>query len=188
MSEKCPQCERTDGAVRARQAYEGAPPALEVAPPPPPTAAQAVTPAAERPSWTRPGPVRTAVIGGYLAVLALVLGIALASGVDLKAMLLSLPVPGIGFWALLRWFLADRSSPPGPNPETVSAHKVIWTRRMQVWEHAWYCRDCRVAFWPAGVLGAEFPASPAVQPHDFPLMVATMAERAYGTAQPAQAR
>ncbi|MET9616078.1 hypothetical protein [Kitasatospora indigofera] len=33
---------------------------------------------------------------------------------------------------------------------------------------------------PGGVLRPDFPASPAIPPAGFPLMVATMAERAYG--------
>ncbi len=51
---------------------------------------------------------------------------------------------------------------------------------MAVWEAARLCLRCRAAYFPAGVLRADFPASPPIPMEQFAVMVVTMAERAYG--------
>ena len=174
MSEKCPQCGETGSTLRARQAYENDPPALEVAPPPPPPVTETTT---VEPRWNPRTKALALIVGGYLAVALVVVPVADLSGLSAGAILAGVPVPGIG----IILFLARARTPlPGANAELVSFHRAIWTRRMQVWEHAWFCSACRVAFWPAGALKAAFPASPAVPAHEFPPTIATMAERVYG--------
>ncbi|GAA1221151.1 hypothetical protein GCM10009665_09130 [Kitasatospora nipponensis] len=58
----------------------------------------------------------------------------------------------------------------------------IYTRRLQVWEFARVCLDCPGAFFEAGVLRADVPASPLIELRQFPLMVATMADRVHAPA------
>ncbi|MFG2823310.1 hypothetical protein ACGFX4_28260 [Kitasatospora sp. NPDC048365] len=178
MSEQCPQCGGSDSTLRARQAWEGDPPAVEVAPPAAPPVTGIATAEAR---WNPTTRTVALIVGGYLALALVAVLVAGATGVGVGAVLAGVPLPGLGFWVVL--YLARGRDPlPAANAEQVSFHKVVWTRRMQVWEHAWFCSACRVAFWPAGALKPAFPASPAVPPHEFPLMVATMADRAYAQA------
>ncbi|WP_143687031.1 hypothetical protein [Streptomyces sp. TLI_171] len=137
--------------------------------------------ATAEPRWN-PGTRTVALfVGGYLAVALVAVLSAEVAGVSGGSVLAGVPLPGVGFWVVLH-LARSRAPRPAANAEQVSFHKVVWTRRMQVWEHAWFCSACRVAFWPAGALKAAFPASPAVPAHEFPLMVATLAERAYAPA------
>ncbi|WP_327681822.1 hypothetical protein [Kitasatospora sp. NBC_00458] len=53
-------------------------------------------------------------------------------------------------------------------------------RQFRVWEAAWLCRRCLVAFFPDGAVRPDFPASPAIPVGEFPLWVVTAAERAFG--------
>ncbi|WP_157031835.1 hypothetical protein [Kitasatospora cheerisanensis] len=121
------------------------------------------------------------IVGGYLAAGLVAVLAADAAGLSAAAVLSGLPVPGVVVLVVL-WLARGRAPLPAADAEQVSFHNAIWTRRMQVWEHAWFCSACRVAFWPAGALKAGFPASPAVPAHEIPLTIATMAERAYGQA------
>ncbi|WP_406193127.1 hypothetical protein OH807_02195 [Kitasatospora sp. NBC_01560] len=60
------------------------------------------------------------------------------------------------------------------------AQRELWQRRRQVWQAAWLCRRCRVAFLPAASVGPDVPASSPVAPEEFPLLVTATADRAFG--------
>ncbi|MFD8481754.1 hypothetical protein [Kitasatospora sp. NPDC059673] len=137
--------------------------------------------AAAKPRWTLGTRMAALIAGGYLAAALVAVLVAYTTGRSLGAILAGFPIPGIGLFVVL-YFFHDRVPPPSAKDKLSSFHRAVWTRRMQVWEHAWFCSACRVAFWPAGALKAAYPASPAVPAHEFPLTVATMAERAYGPA------
>ncbi|MCG6494432.1 hypothetical protein [Kitasatospora sp. A2-31] len=62
--------------------------------------------------------------------------------------------------------------------------RVQWEQHRRVWRAAWLCRRCRVTFFPAASIRPDFPASPAIPVEQFPLRVATTAERAFGTTAP----
>jgi hypothetical protein len=92
-----------------------------------------------------------------------------------------------GVVLLLSGLSAHRSRQwPVADPANVQhlhlANRAVYTRRAQVWEHAQVCLDCPGAFFAAGVLRPDFPASPLIELAQFPLMVTTMAERAFAGA------
>ncbi|WP_395298297.1 hypothetical protein ACF9IK_36190 [Kitasatospora hibisci] len=62
--------------------------------------------------------------------------------------------------------------------------RAQWEQHRRVWRAAWLCRRCQVAFFPAATVRPDFPASPAIPVDQFPLWVATTAERAFGTTAP----
>ncbi|MFJ3794195.1 hypothetical protein [Kitasatospora sp. NPDC090091] len=62
--------------------------------------------------------------------------------------------------------------------------RAQWEQHRRVWRAAWLCRRCQVAFFPAASLRPDFPASPAIPVEQFPLWVATTAERAFGPTAP----
>ncbi|MFJ1758363.1 hypothetical protein [Kitasatospora sp. NPDC088134] len=178
MSEQCPQCGQRGGTLRARQAYEGDPPALEVAPPAAPPVTRIAT---SEPRWNPGTRAMALIVGCYLLVALVAVLCAEAAGMSGGAVLAGVPLPGLGFFVVLH-LVRSRAPRPEVNAELVSYHKRVWTKRMQVWEHAWFCTGCRVAFWPAGALTAASPASDAVPAREFPFKVASLAELAYGQA------
>ncbi|WP_354641134.1 hypothetical protein [Kitasatospora camelliae] len=175
----CPGCGGAEGVVSARAAHGGGAdraPVVGLAPPPPPPT-------------TAPAGQRQELRAGAKAVIAVC---ALLASSSLLRTLTDDTVytgaygAGQNFAKVLpvlvlaaTWYFGRRTV-PGPEPELVVRLRAEYTRRMQVWEHARYCTACRTAFWPAGVLRPDFPASPPVPQEQFPLMVATMADRAYG--------
>ncbi|MFD8600344.1 hypothetical protein ACFV1L_35625 [Kitasatospora sp. NPDC059646] len=148
-----------------------------MAPPPAPPVPRVAT---SEPRWNPAARAFALIVGGYVAAVLVAVLVADAAGLSVGTILAGLPVPGLGLLLVLYYLARGRAPLPAANAELVSFHNVIWTRRMQVWEHARFCSACRVAFWPAGALKAGFPASPAVPAHEFPLTVATLAETAYG--------
>ncbi|MFF1873455.1 hypothetical protein [Kitasatospora herbaricolor] len=178
---RCPGCDRADEvmSVRAAHADRGGAPAG------PPW--QAVAP----PEAAGPPPRRD--LGGAVPVLAVFGGLMLAvgvhtaatEGVDLSTSyqqgrafggfvlpVLLLAAAGIRYLVLT---LRHRERLAVHDWETGVAR-----RRTAVWGAALLCRRCAAAFFPDGVLRADFPASPAIPLAGFPPMVAAMAERAYG--------
>ena len=180
----CSECGRTDESMTVRTAYEdregalGGPPWTSVAPPP----------VSGPPPEPETGGVVAVlgVVGGLLLVVGVLgiasdglpaLGSAYALGQAFGQLLFPLVLVGA---ALLRHGVLR-----GRYDDRLAAHRAQtahWKRRTAVWEAARLCRLCRVAYFPAGVLRADFPASPAIPLEEFAVMVAVMAERAYGGA------
>jgi hypothetical protein len=94
---------------------------------------------------------------------------------------------GVGLCLLAAGYSGHRSRrwPVGDAAGVQHVHlhnRAVYTRRAQVWEHAQVCLDCPGVFFAAGVLRPDFPASPLIELGQFPLTVATMADRAYAGA------
>ncbi len=68
------------------------------------------------------------------------------------------------------------------------ARHAVWERCHRVWQAAWLCRRCRVAFFPEGSISPDYPASPAIAVAQFPMWVTTTAGRAFGVPNPAGPR
>ncbi|KJS59646.1 hypothetical protein [Streptomyces rubellomurinus] len=66
----------------------------------------------------------------------------------------------------------------GTNREERRAHRQ-W--QLHVWQAAWLCRRCRVAFIPAGALRPGCPASPAVGLEHFPQWIKATAEHPFAS-------
>ncbi|MFI6448667.1 hypothetical protein [Kitasatospora sp. NPDC050543] len=181
----CPGCDRSDEVMTVRAAYEdragalGGPPWQQVAPPPAPGP----------PPRTQPGGGVLAglVIGALLAFIALMsiaenglpaFGNAYQLGHAFGRLVLPVVLLGI--------FGARYAVGKNRYREQSAAFQAVTERfrqRTAVWEAAQLCRRCRSAFFADGVLRADFPASPPIAVEQFPLMVATMAERVlHGTA------
>ncbi|WP_033826166.1 hypothetical protein [Kitasatospora sp. MBT63] len=62
---------------------------------------------------------------------------------------------------------------------------AVWERRHRVWQAAWLCRRCRVAFFPMGAISPGFPASPPIAVAQLPMWVTATAEREFGVPEPA---
>ncbi len=183
----CPGCDRADETMTVRAGYRdgagtpGGPPAAALAPPP------AVGPPPERdPSR---GYALLAGLGGLGVVVALT-GIA-ADG--LSSLASSPYLLGSAFGELLvpvvlfSLFGTRYALVAIRHREKVAAHRRetgYQRRRAAVWEAALLCRRCTVTFFPGGVLRADIPASPAIALERFPVMVATMADRAHGGVAP----
>ncbi|MFC8450308.1 hypothetical protein [Kitasatospora sp. NPDC057223] len=165
-------------AYQDREGALGGPPWATVAPPPlsgPPPEPE-----------TGAGVAVLGVIGGLLIVVALLgiasdglpaLGSAYETGQAFGKLLFPLLVIGA---ALLRHGVVRARY-----NDRLAVHRAqtaLWKGRQAVWEAARLCRRCRVAYFPAGVLRADFPASPPIPLEQFAVMVVTMAERAYGSA------
>ncbi|RKE23269.1 hypothetical protein [Streptomyces sp. TLI_171] len=59
--------------------------------------------------------------------------------------------------------------------DTAGVQHAVWERRHRVWQEAHLCRQCRVAFFPKGSLGPDFPGSPAMEVAQLPGWVTTTA-------------
>ncbi|MCX5208183.1 hypothetical protein OG689_02475 [Kitasatospora sp. NBC_00240] len=68
--------------------------------------------------------------------------------------------------------------------DATRAGHAVWERHHRVWQAAWLCRRCRVAFFPKGSVSPDYPASPAVAAAQLPMWVTTTAERAFGVPEP----
>ncbi|MFE6866757.1 hypothetical protein ACFVFS_09380 [Kitasatospora sp. NPDC057692] len=68
--------------------------------------------------------------------------------------------------------------------ETLPAQQALWQRHHFVWQSAWLCRRCRVAFFPAAALRPDVAASPPIPLDQFPLWVVTASDRTYGFPTP----
>ncbi|MET9618472.1 hypothetical protein [Kitasatospora indigofera] len=68
--------------------------------------------------------------------------------------------------------------------EAAGARHAVWERCHRVWQAAWLCRRCRVAFFPEGAVSPDYPASPAIAVAQLPMWVTTTAERAFGVPEP----
>ncbi|WP_371480944.1 hypothetical protein [Kitasatospora sp. NBC_00315] len=180
----CPGCDRADDTMTVRAGYQdgegraGAPPWHLLAPPP--VSGPSPEPG---PRW---GYAVLAGLGG-LGLLKVLLGVTAhglpygagpyGTGALFGAALFPLVLLGV--------FGTRYAVVSARNEERLAAHR--WEtehrrRRMAVWEAALLCRRCVVVFFPDGALRPDFPASPAIAPAQFPAMVATMAERAFGGA------
>jgi uncharacterized membrane protein len=67
----------------------------------------------------------------------------------------------------------------------LSEQQAHWQRHLRVWQAAWLCQHCQVAYFPEASIRPGFPASPAIPVEQFPLWVMTAAERAFGPIPPA---
>ncbi|PYC67848.1 hypothetical protein C7C46_29870 [Streptomyces tateyamensis] len=191
----CPKCGREHTAT-ARQVYErtvalplGLNPML-LAPPPAPVDPATVAVPASRPPTGRKSIVLF-VVGGLMAgsgLLELLVGSVAGDQTyqggweagPLLRLVLGLCLVASGYWnhRSRRWPVA------GPVEQHVHLHnRAVYTRRTQVWEHAQVCLDCPGVFFAAGALRPDFPASPLIELGQFPVMVATMADRAYAGAR-----
>ncbi|WP_371476653.1 hypothetical protein [Kitasatospora sp. NBC_00315] len=72
--------------------------------------------------------------------------------------------------------------------DSAGAWHTAWERRHWVWQTAWLCRRCRVAFFPHGAISPDYPASPAIAVAQLPTWVTTTAERAFGVPESAAPR
>ncbi|WP_371493556.1 hypothetical protein OG871_38655 [Kitasatospora sp. NBC_00374] len=64
--------------------------------------------------------------------------------------------------------------------------RAVWERCHRVWQAAWLCRRCRMAFFPKGAIRPDFPASPAIAVAQLPMWVTTTAEREFSVPEPAE--
>ncbi|MGF1428543.1 hypothetical protein [Kitasatospora sp. LaBMicrA B282] len=194
---RCPQCSgtRTHPVRQVHDRSVEVPAGLRVdllVPPPAPVEAISPEPQQATPRWRIRSMVFLAL--GLLPVLSMLVGLVthgnLGSGFDAAdqnyregAYFGAFGVPLI--FLLLAWTTryggAGRYR-PAVRQEDHLAQRRLYTRRSQVWEHADVCLDCPGAFFAEGVLRADIPASPLIALDRFPLMVVTMADRAYGTA------
>ncbi|WP_035847988.1 hypothetical protein [Kitasatospora azatica] len=184
----CPQC-GGENIRTARQLYEltePAPPGLDparLAPPPAPPGTNTLTAGQAQSN----GKAKALIaIGGGLVVLRLLTLAAngyTGTGPSYTISWLGLILPVILLVRGVVLFNRNRAAAPyQPVDDQALANRALYTRRMQVWEHAQVCRDCKGAFFAEGVLHPGIPASPLITLDQFPLMVVTMAERAYGRA------
>ncbi|MCX5212257.1 hypothetical protein OG689_23730 [Kitasatospora sp. NBC_00240] len=178
---RCPGCDRADAVTTVRAAYAdhewaaGEPFRQAVAPP------EAAGPP---PRWDLGGAVPVlAVFGGLLLVggvnTAASDGIDVSSSYQLGRAFSGFVLPVLLLAAAGARYLVLTLR----HRERLAVHAWetgVGQRRAAVWEAALLCRRCEAAFFPDGVLRPDFPASPLIPPASFPLMVATMAERAYG--------
>ncbi|MFE0464284.1 hypothetical protein ACFW1A_34025 [Kitasatospora sp. NPDC058965] len=194
----CPTCGGENTAT-ARQVYEravalpaGWDPALLAPPPAPVDPATLELPAARPPMNGR---TRAMLIIGALLVAYWVFdeaaglgstdvgdqtyqaGWALGHLIKLLAGI-GLLIGGVAGYRNRRWAVGD----PADLQHLHLHNRAVYTRRAQVWEHAQVCLDCPGAFFAAGVLRPDFPASPLIGLGQFPVMVATMADRAFAGA------
>ncbi|MER8184480.1 hypothetical protein [Kitasatospora sp. NPDC094015] len=72
--------------------------------------------------------------------------------------------------------------------QQAGARRALWERQYRVWQAAWWCRRCRVAFFPEGAVAPGHPASQAVPLLQFPMWVVSTAERVWGVPEPAPIR
>ncbi|MEV6972607.1 hypothetical protein [Kitasatospora sp. NPDC093806] len=190
MSAACPQCSAPDQSVAVPHALDPAaqPPLDEqtralLAPPPPPQ------PAPHRMGGAAICFYSLAGVFALLAVFALTrprvddptsYGTAYALGYFIGPFLL--PALFAGIAAIIHAVSKGRHGRRAA--ESLPQQQAFWQRNHAVWQAAWLCRRCRVAFFPDGVLRKDFAASPPIPLDQFPLWVVTAAERAYGAAAP----
>ncbi|MFE7190842.1 hypothetical protein [Kitasatospora sp. NPDC057541] len=185
MSATCPQCSASDQSVAVPHALAptAEPPLDEptralLAPPPPP----------------QPGRHRSVVaitfysLSGVFAVFGL-LSVTKSFREDLEgaetAELIAyfvgtLIVPGFLLAVGLIARVVSRRRHERRFVENYGLLHAHWQRHQHVWQAAWFCRRCRVAFFPDAVLRPDFPASPPIRLEQFPLWVVTAADRAHG--------
>ncbi|MFD0258475.1 hypothetical protein ACFVH7_09395 [Kitasatospora indigofera] len=192
MNAECPRCAESDQAVSVPRASSdpglplGAPERALLLPPPPPVPAKTAR--------SNPASVLYTVAGviTVLGLMHLAKGLpdpevadpSYRLGYILGPSLLSVPLAVVGLVVQL----ATRQRRVRVAEEAAGARQAVWERCHRVWQAAWLCRRCRVAFFPEGALDPAHPASPALAVAQLPMWVTTTAERVFGVPEPAGPR
>ncbi|MFF2352336.1 hypothetical protein ACFVVL_21440 [Kitasatospora sp. NPDC058115] len=185
MSATCPQCSASDCTVAVPQALApGAQPPLDE----PSRARLAPPPAPQQAPYRMGGTAISFFVLAGVFTLGSVVSLITESGADegydaayqlgrdmgrFLVPVLFLCVALASHTVARRRHLRDAAR---PNP----MQQTLWQRRHQVWQAAWFCHRCHVAFFPAAVLRPDFPASPPIPLDQFPLWVVTATDRVHG--------
>ncbi|WP_380280188.1 hypothetical protein [Kitasatospora purpeofusca] len=191
MSATCPQCSASDQSVAVPHALAPAarPPLDEVA------RVQLLPPPAPQPGRLRlnGGTITCYALAGVFTLLAV---LSLLGNRDAEQLDGAEPayVAGyligpflIPFLLLLIAVVLHAVSRKGQRrrfTETLPAQQALWQRHHFVWQAAWLCHRCRVAFFPPAVLRPDVAASPPIPLDQFPLWVTTASDRTYGSPTP----